>query len=206
MSESIEASIDWEKMDGVVPAVVQHAETLQVLMLGYMTREALEQTEATGRVTFYSRSKKRLWQKGETSGNHLRLVSTDVDCDGDALLVRARPAGPTCHRGTTSCFGDANAPGLGFLGRLGGIVRERAASGGSQSYTRTLLESGVRRVAQKLGEEGVEVALAGAGGTGDELLEEAADLVFHLLVLLCAREAELGDVVEVLRRRHATRR
>ena len=194
-------TIDWEKGNGLVPAVVQDASTLQVLMLGSMDRAALEKTRASGLVTFYSRSRERLWQKGETSGNTLALDRIEVDCDGDALLVFARPLGPTCHRGTTSCFGEADAPGLGWLARLQGVIDARKTADPGESYTARLFAEGIEAMAKKVGEEGVEVAVSAASGDG-RVAEEAADLLYHLLVVLAASDVDLVDVVNVLRERH----
>jgi phosphoribosyl-ATP pyrophosphohydrolase/phosphoribosyl-AMP cyclohydrolase len=198
-------SLDWAKSDGLVPAVVQDRATLQLLMLGYMSAEALRETLATRRVTFLSRSRGRLWVKGETSGDFLENAEAFADCDRDALLVLADPAGPTCHLGTTSCFTEADAPGLGWLARLEAIIADRATAAPDKSYTRRLLDEGPARIAQKVGEEGVETALAGATGDAAELRAESADLVFHLLVLLKARGLGIADVVEELRSRHAPR-
>ena len=196
------ASIDFAKGGGLVPAVVQDARTEQVLMLGYMSEAALEKTRETGLVTFHSRSRDALWTKGETSGNVLELVSVAVDCDGDTLLVRANPAGPTCHQGTVSCFGDAGPEGVGFLAALESVVASRNGGDAEASYTARLLAKPVHKVAQKVGEEGVEVALA-AASEGDEALSgEAADLLYHLLVLLRKRGMGLQDAVDVLRERH----
>ncbi|MFN3834589.1 MAG: bifunctional phosphoribosyl-AMP cyclohydrolase/phosphoribosyl-ATP diphosphatase HisIE [Glycocaulis sp.] len=197
------ADIDFEKSGGLVPAIVQHGLTGEVLMLGYMNAQALAATEEKGLVTFWSRSKNRLWTKGETSGDVLRLVSIAADCDRDALLVQALPEGPTCHLGTRSCFGDIPGPVLAFLGQLSGIIDDRAAAGGEESYTARLLSSPVNKIAQKVGEEGVETALAGVAEDDAALTGEAADLVFHLMVLLKARGLSLTDVVEELQRRHA---
>jgi phosphoribosyl-ATP pyrophosphohydrolase/phosphoribosyl-AMP cyclohydrolase len=197
--------IDWGKGDGLVPAIVQHADTAGVLMLGYMNREALAATLAHGRVVFYSRSKRRLWEKGEISGNYLQLVQIRVDCDADALLLAALPAGPVCHTGSASCFGDepltAAAP-LGFLLELEQLIGQRIAEPSEGSYTAALHARGIRRVAQKVGEEGVEVALAGAGDTDQALIGESADLLYHLLVLLRARGLPLAAVIAELQRRH----
>ncbi len=196
------AALAWEKMDGLLPAVVQDARSLQVLMLGYMDRAALEETLASRRVTFFSRSKGRLWTKGESSGHFLALEGVEPDCDGDALLVRATPAGPTCHRETVSCFGSGDAPGLGFLGKLGRIVEERESARPEGSYTAKLFAAGIHRIAQKVGEEGVELALAAKDPALGPVLGEAADLLFHTLVLLRARGSSLEAVVERLRARH----
>lgn len=189
------AGLAWEKMAGLLPCVVQDAATLQVLMLGYMNREAAEASLASGRVTFFSRSKERLWTKGETSGAWLELVSLHGDCDDDALLALARPAGPTCHLGTVSCFSEADAPGLGLLARLEQTIAARAGADPAESYTARLLGRGIKRIAQKVGEEGVETALAAAAGETAELESEAADLVFHLLVLLHAKGSSLEGVL-----------
>lgn len=200
-----ERRLDWAKGDGLLPVVVQDADTLRVLMLGYMNDEALAATRASGHVTFYSRSKQRLWTKGESSGHVLDVVSIDVDCDEDTLLVLARPHGPTCHLGRTSCFpgapGAAGA-GIAFLGELDALVAQRERERPQGSYTTTLFEKGTRRIAQKVGEEGVETALAGVAQGDEELLGESADLLYHLTVLLRARGLSLADAVAVLERRH----
>lgn len=197
--EQIEA-LAWDKQGGLLPAIVQDATGGRVLMLGYMDRDALEATLATGRVTFYSRSRQRLWMKGETSGDILELVSLEADCDGDTLLVQARPHGPTCHLGRASCFAEAPAD---FLAELDALVARRERERPEGSYSTRLFESGARRIAQKVGEEGVETALAAVAQDDGALLGEAADLVFHLTVLLRARGLGLADVVAVLRDRHA---
>lgn len=196
------SEIDFEKSGGLVPAIVQHADTGEVLMLGYMNEEAYEATLAKKVVTFWSRSKNRLWTKGETSGNTLDLVSVAVDCDRDTLLVKARPQGPTCHTGTKSCFGEAPGPDLAFLGALQAIVDQRASEAPEDSYTAKLLSRGVLKCAQKVGEEGVEVALAATAEDDEALLGEAADLIYHLTVVLKARELSLKDVARVLDARH----
>jgi phosphoribosyl-ATP pyrophosphohydrolase/phosphoribosyl-AMP cyclohydrolase len=195
--------LDWAKSGGLLPAIVQHWLTGEVLMLGYMNADALAQTQAIGKVTFYSRSKQRLWTKGESSGHALVLKSIRVDCDADTLLVQADPRGPTCHLGTTSCFGDEVRPPLGFLAELDTLVASRKAELPEGSYTTQLFNSGTRRIAQKVGEEGVETALAAVTQGDDELLGEAADLIFHLTVLLRARGFGLADVTRVLLRRHS---
>lgn len=196
-------ALDWAKGDGLLPAVVQHWQSGEVLMLGYMSPESLVATQASGKVTFFSRSKKRLWTKGETSGHTLLLKSVHVDCDADALLVRVEPVGPTCHRGTPTCF--AGAPGLplGFLSDLDALVARRHQQRPDGSYTTRLFEAGIRKIAQKVGEEGVETALAGVVQDDAELLGESADLLFHLLVLLRARGLGLDDVVRLLASRHS---
>lgn len=192
-------ALDWNKGDGLLPVVVQDAANLRVLMLGYMNAEALAQTQRSGKVTFYSRSKQRLWTKGESSGHVLELVSIRSDCDNDTLLVLARPHGPTCHLQRASCFPEA--PG-DFLAELDALVRSREQSRPQGSYTTRLFEGGVRRIAQKVGEEGVETALAGVAQDDAALLGESADLLFHLTVLLRARGLSLDDAVQVLRERH----
>ncbi|RDS83852.1 bifunctional phosphoribosyl-AMP cyclohydrolase/phosphoribosyl-ATP diphosphatase HisIE [Dyella monticola] len=194
--------IDWEKSEGLVPAIVQHWRTGEVLMLGYMDAKALAMTLTSGRVTFFSRSKQRLWTKGESSGHVLHLKSARVDCDGDTLLVLADPHGPTCHMGTRSCFGNDVRPPLGFLAQLDTLVESRKRELPADSYTTRLFQEGTRRIAQKVGEEGVETALAAVAQGDDELLGEAADLIFHLTVLLRARGFGLTDVTELLVQRH----
>lgn len=198
-------ALDWAKGDGLLPVIVQHWLTGEVLMLGYMNAQALEATQASGHVTFYSRSKQRLWTKGESSGNVLNLKSLRVDCDADTLLVQAAPHGPTCHTGTSSCFGEHVAPPLGFLAELDALVARRDRERPQGSYTTKLFEGGIRRMAQKVGEEGVETALAAVVQDDEALLGEAADLVFHLLVTLRARGLGLADVTRVLVDRHAKR-
>lgn len=195
-------ALAWAKMDGLLPVVVQHVGTRQVLMLGYMNRAALEATIASGVVTFFSRSKGRLWTKGETSGHRLEVRSVRADCDDDAILVEAEPRGPTCHLGTQSCFGD-EAPGVGWLAQLATIVAERAAAPASESYTARLLDEGPMRIAQKIGEEGVEVALAAVAGERAELVSETADLIYHITVLMQARGYGWEDVAAELARRHS---
>jgi phosphoribosyl-ATP pyrophosphohydrolase/phosphoribosyl-AMP cyclohydrolase len=191
--------LDWTKQDGLLPAIVQDAATLRVLMLGYMNRDALQATLASGRVTFFSRGRQRLWTKGESSGNFLQLVGIETDCDGDSLLVLARPQGPTCHLGRTSCF--PGAPGA-FLAELDALIAQRDRERPQGSYTTTLFDAGVRAVAQKVGEEGVETALAAVVQDDAALCGEAADLLFHLQVLLRARGLSLDDAVSVLGTRH----
>ena len=191
--------LDFDKQDGLLPAIVQDADSARVLMLGYMNRAALARTLESGRVTFWSRSRGQLWTKGEQSGHVLSLVSLETDCDADTLLVQARPQGPTCHLGRTSCFPQAPA---GFLSQLDALVAQRAVERPAGSYTTRLFEAGVRRIAQKVGEEGVETALAGVAQDDDALLGEAADLLFHLTVLLRARGRSLDDAIVVLRQRH----
>jgi phosphoribosyl-ATP pyrophosphohydrolase/phosphoribosyl-AMP cyclohydrolase len=193
------STLDWSKGDGLLPVVVQDAATLRVLMLGYMNADALAATRASGKVTFYSRSKQRLWTKGESSGNTLDLVSIETDCDRDTLLVTAHPHGPTCHLGRSSCF--PQAPGQ-FLGALDRLVAQRERARPPGSYTTQLFEKGTRRIAQKVGEEGVETALAAVVQDDSALIGEAADLLFHLTVLLRARGLPLSAAIEELQRRH----
>jgi phosphoribosyl-ATP pyrophosphohydrolase/phosphoribosyl-AMP cyclohydrolase len=194
-------ALAWEKMDGLLPAAVQDAASGHFLMLGYMDRAALAATLSSGFATFYSRSKGRLWMKGETSGNRLAVRSVHEDCDADALLVLADPQGPTCHLGTTSCFGGA-PEGPAWLAELARIVAERAASGDESSYTRRLLADGIAKIAQKVGEEGVEIALAAVTRDEAGCAEETADLLYHLTVLMQARGYGWAEVVAVLKRRH----
>jgi len=201
-------ALDWAKGDGLLPAIIQDARTEAVLMLGYMNREALEATLARRRVVFYSRSKQRLWEKGETSGNTLNLVSATVDCDSDTLLLLALPKGPACHTGSATCFAEAPltaAGNIAFLAELEQVIAERIATGPEGSYTAKLNARGIKRMAQKVGEEGLEVALAATGEADAELIGEAADLLFHLEVLLHARQLRLADVVRELAARHANR-
>lgn len=202
-------SFDWSKGDGLLPAVVQDATNGRVLMLGYMNREALRKTLGEKRVTFYSRSKQRLWTKGETSNNFLNLIDAAIDCDNDTLLITARPDGPTCHNGTDSCFGDAigtTATQLAFLSRLESVIEKRVSERPEGSYTARLWAEGKTRMAQKVGEEGVEVALAAVTQPDDKLIGEAADLLFHLTLLLKSRELSLGHVVSELEKRHAAKK
>jgi phosphoribosyl-ATP pyrophosphohydrolase/phosphoribosyl-AMP cyclohydrolase len=192
-------NLDWAKGDGLLPAIVQDAANLRVLMLGYMNAEALAATRDSGQVTFYSRSKQRLWKKGESSGHVLEPVSISVDCDNDTLLVLANPQGPTCHLQRASCFPEARGD---FLADLDALVGQRDRERPVGSYTTGLFEDGVRRIAQKVGEEGVETALAGVVQDDEALLGESADLLFHLVALLRARGLSVADAVRVLEQRH----
>ena len=192
----------WDRASGgLLPAIVQDAATLQVLVLAWMNPESLAETLDSGEVSFWSRSRQARWRKGDTSGNRLRVVEVLADCDADSLLVTAEPLGPACHEGLTSCFGDQDAPGLGRFARLEHTIAGRQTADPVSSYTARLLSEGPIRCAQKVGEEGVETALAGAVGTDAQLREEAADLLFHLLVLLRSRGLRLGLVLEALRLR-----
>lgn len=197
-------TLDWEKTGGLIPVVVQDACSGQVLMLGYMNPEALEKTLETKKVTFWSRTKQRLWTKGETSGHWLNLVDIGTDCDSDALLVLVNPEGPTCHRGTKSCFSPVEHK-LNFLRELEVLLESRRTADPATSYTASLYARGTKRIAQKVGEEGVETALAATVHDKEELKNEAADLVYHLLVLLADADLELADVIDILRARHASR-
>lgn len=196
--DQIEA-LDWDKQGGLIPAIVQDANNGRVLMVGYMNRDALTTTLGSRRVTFWSRSRQRLWTKGETTGHTLNLDRIEADCDNDALLVLAAPDGPTCHLKRSSCFKDAPAD---FLAELDALISSRDRDRPSGSYTTTLFEAGTTRIAQKVGEEGVETALASVTGGDGALLGEAADLIFHLAVLLRSRGLSLKDAVAVLRKRH----
>jgi phosphoribosyl-ATP pyrophosphohydrolase/phosphoribosyl-AMP cyclohydrolase len=201
LSEADVAGLSWEKMDGLLPAAVQDRASGALLMLGYMNQEALRATLASGFATFFSRSKDRLWQKGETSGNRLRVVSVHEDCDGDALLVRADPEGPTCHLGAQSCFG-GETEGPGWLADLSEIVGQRIASGDPASYSARLAAEGPARIAQKVGEEGVEVALAAVSRDAAGCADEIADLLYHLAVLMETKGFGWSDVIAVLQARH----
>jgi len=201
-------TLDWDKGGGLLPAIVQHARTGRVLMLGYMNDAALRETLGGGRVVFYSRSRETLWLKGETSGHYLNVVDVSTDCDSDAILVLADPIGPTCHQGTESCFADAastDAQRLAFLALLENIIANRIADQPESSYTAKLYARGTGRIAQKVGEEGVETALAAVTRDDEGLVSECADLLFHLLVLLKSREIDLELVVEELKARHAAK-
>jgi len=241
-SMNVDLVLDWDKMDGLVPAIVQDSSSGRILMVGYVSKESLQVTLESRKVTFYSRSRKKLWQKGETSGNTLDFVSMEVDCDRDALLISAVPNGPTCHRNTLSCFDQgrvAESPSdlpesnvafvnhnaatpthsLMFLKELESIIESRKGESAESSYTASLFAEGVQRMAQKVGEEGVEVALAAVACTSDtigsenedvharqaELLGESADLIYHLMVVLASQNLSLGNVVQVLESRHQLR-
>lgn len=199
--------MDFEKHDGLVPAIVQDAESKVVLMLGFMNPEALEKTREEGKVTFYSRTKKRLWTKGEESGNFLHVVEILEDCDQDTLLIKARPAGPVCHTGSDTCFQESN-PGtsprdeLAFITRLQELIHDRKARMPEDSYTTALFRAGINKIAQKVGEEAVELIIEAKDENEELFLNEAADLFYHLLVLLAARGNDIRDVVSVLEKRH----
>ncbi|MDB1124328.1 bifunctional phosphoribosyl-AMP cyclohydrolase/phosphoribosyl-ATP diphosphatase HisIE [Vibrio algarum] len=211
MSSSVETKIgslvdriDWDKVDGLVPAIVQDFQSSQVLMMGYMNPEALEKTLETEQVTFFSRTKSRLWTKGETSGNVLQLKNISLDCDNDTLLVLVNPIGPTCHTGTTTCFDadNAEASQMVWLHQLESLLAARKDADPDSSYTASLYARGTKRISQKVGEEGVEVALAATSGDKAELVCESADLIYHLLVLLQDQGLSMNDVVNKLKERH----
>jgi phosphoribosyl-AMP cyclohydrolase / phosphoribosyl-ATP pyrophosphohydrolase len=200
-------ALDFVKSDGLLPAVIQHADTGAVLMVGYMNRDALRATLSGHHVVFFSRSKQRLWEKGETSGHFLEVEQVRTDCDRDALLVSARPRGPVCHEGTATCFGDepvTTGERLAFVAILEGVIERRIADSPQGSYTSRLFAEGPKRIAQKVGEEGVEVALAAVLESDDKLVSESADLLFHLLVLLRSRGLSFQNVVAELQSRHVT--
>ncbi|MEN9705455.1 MAG: hypothetical protein RLZZ393_1334 [Pseudomonadota bacterium] len=202
-------ALAWDKGDGLLPAIVQDADTGSVLMLAYMNREALSETLSRGRVVFFSRSRQKLWEKGESSGHTLELVDLVADCDDDTLLVTARPKGPTCHRNTVTCFGDGSAlpaDALRFFSRLEAVIDQRLADQPEGSYTAKLFARGTKRMAQKVGEEGVEVALAATAGDDAELVSESADLLFHLTLLLKSRGLSLSQVADELAARHRSSR
>ncbi|MGF1679728.1 bifunctional phosphoribosyl-AMP cyclohydrolase/phosphoribosyl-ATP diphosphatase HisIE [Photobacterium minamisatsumaniensis] len=206
---SLTSSINWDKVDGLVPAIVQDNTSGQVLMLGYMNDEALNKTLETKQVTFWSRTKERLWTKGETSGNVLQLKSIKLDCDQDTLLVQVDPIGPTCHLNTTTCFdgdsaqeGEVQQPALVFLHQLEQVLSARKGADPDSSYTASLYARGTKRISQKVGEEGVEVALAATSGDKAELVNESADLIYHLVVLLQDQGLSLADITKRLEERH----
>ncbi|MEL7628580.1 bifunctional phosphoribosyl-AMP cyclohydrolase/phosphoribosyl-ATP diphosphatase HisIE [Pectobacterium aroidearum] len=193
--------LDWEKADGMLPVVVQHAVSGEVLMLGYMNQDALQATEKSGKVTFFSRTKQRLWTKGESSGHFLNVASITPDCDNDTLLILVNPIGPTCHLGTSSCFSPA-ASDWTFLYQLEQLLAERKHADPDSSYTARLYASGTKRIAQKVGEEGLETALAATVHDREELTNEAADLMYHLLVLLQDQDLDLATIINRLKERH----
>ncbi|MFC3907576.1 bifunctional phosphoribosyl-AMP cyclohydrolase/phosphoribosyl-ATP diphosphatase HisIE [Legionella dresdenensis] len=194
-------NIDFDKANGLVPVCVQDYQTMQVLMIGYMNQAALNQTLETGLVTFFSRSKNRLWVKGESSSNFLKLICIDTDCDNDGLLITAQRTGPVCHQGTASCFSNLTQPPIYWFGYLLEIIAQRSNCCEQDSYTSRLLAQGIKRIAQKVGEEGVEVGLAAVAGDNDELAAETVDLLYHVLVLLNAKNINFQAVAEVIRQR-----
>ena len=191
--------VDFAKNNGLIPVIIQNNETQQVLMLGYMNEEALQKTQEENIVTFFSRSKNRLWTKGETSRNFLKVVSIKEDCDQDALLIQAIPNGPTCHNGTTSCF--ANEPQISFLNELENVIENRIANLSSESYVASLFQKGINKMAQKVGEEAVELVIEAKDDNQDLFIGEAADLLFHYLILLQAKNLKLNDIEQELMRR-----
>lgn len=195
-------TVDFDKMGGLVPAIIQDAITAKVLMLGFMNEEALQKTQETGKVTFYSRTRQRLWIKGEESGNFLHVVSIQNDCDNDTLLIKVHPAGPVCHTGADTCWGEKNEAGMAFLGYLQDFIDKRHAEMPEGSYTTSLFRKGVNRMAQKVGEEAVETVIEATNGTQDGFVYEASDLVYHLIVLLTSKGLRLDDLGRELQKRH----
>lgn len=194
--------MDFEKMNGLVPAIIQDAATQKVLMLGFMNREAYQKTVETGKVTFYSRTKQRLWTKGEESGNFLHVVDIKSDCDEDTLLIQVHPVGPVCHTGTDTCWGEENRQPVMFLKELQEFISRRYAEMPEGSYTTSLFQSGVNKMAQKVGEEAVETVIEATNGTEDRLIYEASDLIYHLIVLLTSKGLRIDDLARELKKRH----
>ena len=194
--------LDFEKMGGLIPAIIQDSCTGKVLMLGFMNEEALSKTEETGKVTFFSRTKNRLWTKGETSGNFLNVVSIAVDCDNDTLLIKVKPVGPVCHTGSDTCFGETNQTDLFFLSYLQDFIDKRKAEMPEGSYTTSLFKKGVNRMAQKVGEEAVETVIEATNGTEEGFLYEASDLIYHLIVLLTSKGHRIEELAQELKKRH----
>lgn len=196
-------NIDFNKnSDGLVPAIIQDAQTLNVLMLGYMNQEAFDKTQSSGKVTFFSRTKNRLWTKGEESGNFLNLVDIKLDCDSDSLLIKVNPVGPTCHKGTDTCWSEGNTESYGFISKLEDTITSRIENAdASKSYVASLFKKGINKVAQKVGEEAVEVVIEAKDNNDELFLNESADLLFHYLMLLQAKGYKLNDVVNVLKGR-----
>lgn len=195
-------ALDFEKLGGLVPAIIQDAKTKNVLMLGFMNDEAYKKTLETGKVTFFSRTRKCLWTKGEQSGNFLNVVSILTDCDNDTLLIKANPTGPVCHTGSATCFEDSNKFGINFLTYLQDFIEKRYKEMPEGSYTTSLFKSGVNRMAQKVGEEAVETVIEATNGTDDRLIYEASDLLYHLIVLLTSKGMRIEDLAEELVKRH----
>ena len=194
---------DFDKMDGLVPAIIQDSYTQKVLMLGFMNKEAYEKTLETGKVTFYSRTKQRLWTKGETSGNFLEVVSVKNDCDNDTLLIQVHPTGPVCHTGTDTCWGEKNEQDIMFLKELQDFIDKRHEEMPEKSYTTSLFKSGVNKMAQKVGEEAVETIIEACNGTDERLIYEGADLLYHLIVLLTSKGYRIEDLARELKERHS---
>lgn len=198
----MDMSIDFDKIDGLVPAIIQDADTAKVLMLGFMNREAYDKTMETSKVTFYSRTRNRLWTKGEESGNFLHVVSVKADCDRDTLLIQVHPVGPVCHTGTDTCWGEKNEQPVMFLKELQDFINVRHTEMPEGSYTTSLFRSGVNKMAQKVGEEAVETVIEACNGTDDRLIYESADLLYHLIVLLTSKGYSIEDIARELKERH----
>lgn len=196
-------NLQFDKMNGLVPAIIQDDQTGKVLMLGFMNQEAFETTQRTKKVTFFSRTKNRLWTKGEESGNFLHVVQIMLDCDEDTLLIKVNPAGPVCHTGNDTCWNETNSGGMGFLHYLQQFIQQRFVEMPEGSYTTSLFKKGINKMAQKVGEEAVETVIEATNGTDKKLIEEASDLLFHLLVLLTSKGYNLNDLGDELKRRHA---
>ena len=202
LTEQQRRELDWEKTDGLMPVIVQHAVSGEVLMLGYMNPEALDKTIESGKVTFFSRTKQRLWTKGETSGNFLNVVSIKEDCDKDTLLIKVNPVGPVCHTGTDTCWGETNDEPIMFLSYLQDFIVRRYAEMPEKSYTTSLFQAGINRMAQKVGEEAVETVIEATNGTDDRLIYEASDMIYHLIVLLTSKGMRIEDLAKELKKRH----
>ena len=194
--------LNFEKMNGLIPAIIQDCQTRKVLMLGFMNKEAYEKTIETGKVTFFSRSRQSLWTKGETSGNFLNVVSVKADCDNDTLLIQAKPEGPVCHTGTDTCWGEKNEADIFFLSYLQDFIEKRHKEMPKDSYTTSLFQAGINRMAQKVGEEAVETVIEATNGTDDRLSYEASDMIYHLIVLLTSKGMRIEDLARELQKRH----
>lgn len=195
-------NLDFDKVDGLIPSIIQDNDTNKVLMLGYMNREALAKTEELKKVTFYSRTKQRLWTKGEESGNFLNVVSIECDCDRDTLLIKVNPVGPVCHTGTDTCFGEVNKEDVMFFKYLQQFIEKRYREMPEGSYTTSLFQSGVNRMAQKVGEEAIESVIEACNGTDERLVYESADMLYHLIVLLASKGLSIEDLARELQKRH----
>lgn len=194
--------LNFEKMNGLIPAIIQDCQTRKVLMLGFMNKEAYEKTIETGKVTFFSRSRQSLWTKGETSGNFLNVVSVKADCDNDTLLIQAKPEGPVCHTGTDTCWEEKNEADIFFLSYLQDFIEKRHKEMPKDSYTTSLFQAGINRMAQKVGEEAVETVIEATNGTDDRLIYEASDMIYHLIVLLTSKGMRIEDLARELQKRH----
>lgn len=195
--------MDFDKMNGLIPAIIQDNNTCKVLMLGYMNKEAYEKTLATGKVTFFSRTKNRLWTKGEESGNFLHVISIQEDCDKDTLLIQVNPVGPVCHTGTDTCWGEKNEQDIMFLKHLQDFIDKRKEEMPEKSYTTSLFESGINKMAQKVGEEAVEMIIEATNGTDERMIYEGSDMLYHLIVLLTSKGYRIEDLVRELKERHS---